>query len=399
MRLHTVMLFAFLALQAQGRIAAQASPRVRRGAELVLTIGSDTGAALRDSAARNISDVKVGRDGRIYVFDVYERAVKVFSDSGRFLFRFGEGGREGGLATHPEMAIDGSTVVVRDTALHRTDTFGLDGKLVRTQLIQPGELSTRRYRMRGGLVLRAETPLIARIGGGAAPVAPLYRTIGLERSPSRPLDTLFTIRSDTAFIRWPKVMGRDWPVVPRFGAGGAWTLQGDSIIAHADGYTGRVSWYSITKAGAQITRTASLGRAGESVTADEIAGEAARIGADMVTGWRAADSALAHVNEATLVVTPRQWSLATRALFADDGSLWTGVNRIMSMRAPTGERVFIGEANTWTVFPPHDAPFTVALRPLFRLTAVRGDKLYGYGYADNGDMLVTVYKLTAPLSR
>lgn len=384
---------------APARAGAQPSPQVRRRAAIVLTIGRDSGAFRRDTAARNISDVKVSGDGRIYVYDVYDRAVKVFDDGGRFLFRFADGGREGGFATRAELTIDATNIIVRDTALHRTDTFRLDGKQVRTQLIQLSERWVRRYPMRGGLTLRAEAPLIAPYGTSWYRPGPMFRTIGLEHAPSRPLDTLFTIRTDTAFLEWRRVFDQGWPVVPRFGAGGAWALQGDSIIAHADGYSGRVTWYSVSRPGARVIRTASLGHAGERVTADEIAGEAARLAAGSISYRRNADSLAEHVTEATLAHTPAQWSLATRALFADDGSLWIGVNRIMSMRMPTGDEVYIGEANTWTVFPPHEPPFTVDLRPLFRLTAVRGDKLYGYAYADNGDVLVTVYTLTAPQRR
>ena len=55
--------------------------------------------------------------------------------------------------------------------------------------------------------------------------------------------------------------------------------------------------------------------------------------------------------------------------------------------------VRVGEDNTWAVFPPEGAAFTVTLRPMFRLMAVAGGRLYGYVDEGGGEPFVAVYEL------
>jgi len=162
-------------------------------------------------------------------------------------------------------------------------------------------------------------------------------------------------------------------------AGGAWAHSGDSIVAHADGYTGAITWYSIDERGATVIERARLGRPGREIAPDDMAVETARM-QGIVSSSRARESPIEALagDSAALLAVPPLWSVATKALFASDGSLWVGINRIYDIAVANGLALRVGEENTWAVFPAMGTAFTVMLRPLFRLTAVVGDRIYGY---------------------
>lgn len=79
---------------------------------------------------------------------------------------------------------------------------------------------------------------------------------------------------------------------------------------------------------------------------------------------------------------PARWSVATHAVFADDGSLWIAP-------PPTDEPFVI-----WTIFPPDDRPPHAARLPrTFTLSSVRQDLLYGHSISEDETPVVQVYRM------
>jgi hypothetical protein len=185
----------------------------------------------------------------------------------------------------------------------------------------------------------------------------------------------------------------------KFGAGSAWAVHGDSMLAYADGLTGQVTWYRVGRDGATIADTGWLGRRARPVTPDDVLEEQKRLQRLVVAADPARFRHATNLSEPRLIGAPSYWSVASRAMFADDGTLWIGVNRMYTDADEQGEYVVrVGDENTWAVFPPKGGgpAYTVSLRPLFRLTYVANKKLYGF--IDNGITAPTiqVYSLRKP---
>lgn len=83
---------------------------------------------------------------------------------------------------------------------------------------------------------------------------------------------------------------------------------------------------------------------------------------------------------------PTHWSVASRALFADNGSLWIG---------PPSRA---GKTVQWTVFPPANAnAFFVTLPSAFTLSSVRGARLCGHAKSEDETPIVQVYVMPITL--
>jgi hypothetical protein len=99
-----------------------------------------------------------------------------------------------------------------------------------------------------------------------------------------------------------------------------------------------------------------------------------------------------NLTKPLLLGTPAVWSTATKAFFSREGALWVGVNRVY-FDAADEHAVRIGDDNTWAVFPRTGDAFLVTLRPLFRLTDVVGDRLYGFVNDGGNAPVIEVYSL------
>jgi hypothetical protein len=182
--------------------------------------------------------------------------------------------------------------------------------------------------------------------------------------------------------------------VSRFGAGGAWVRSGDSLLVHADGYSGEVTWYAVGNRGATVTARGLLGRSGREATPEDVQAETDRLnGMALAVRGRDPSSADSLDFAAELLGAPTRWSVATTAIAADDGAVWIGINRIYHVAVDAANGVRVGEDNTWAVFPASGEAFTVTLRPLFRLTAVAGGRLYGFVDEGAGESRIAVYTL------
>jgi len=362
-----------------------------RTARVVLAIGQGDGTS-RDASFNRIVDVAVSRHGMMYVLDNGDRVVKIFDAEGRFVRQFGRRGNGPGEFNLPnELRVTDSLVEVRDRSTWRIVQFTPDGRHVRTRTVESNEWTWQRYPMRGGITLVEASPEIRGFSRSSVPNQPRLRVIGLERGARRALDTLFAIRPDTVFYRREGMRGGGTPIPSAFGAGGAWARFGDSVVAHADGYTGTVTWYVISGSGARVARTASLGRRGQAVTPERIAAEEARLNRSATpvissTGGRRTDAP--SPGAIRLEATPSQWSVVTRALFGNDGSFWVSDQTWISVRGAAE-----GEKTIWYAFPGSGAPYTVALPRSFTLTAVHGNRLFGYDAAAGEPHTVVVYAL------
>ena len=93
-----------------------------------------------DQGLTTPSDVAVSDQGRIYIVDGVNHAVKVFSSNGKKLFSFGSQGIGNGQFQHPlGIDIDSSgTVYVADTGNHRIQIFSAQGKYIDKITIEAG---------------------------------------------------------------------------------------------------------------------------------------------------------------------------------------------------------------------------------------------------------------------
>jgi hypothetical protein len=381
---------------AAGLAHAQARPAGRRVAEELLTIGADT-TPNAPRAFANIVDVKVGRDGRIYVLDAGDYAVKILDSTGAFVMRFGSRGRQNGEFMFPvELRLTDSTVDVRES--NRTSTFTLNGKFVRGVPVdyRLGNLE-RSWPVRGGSILERRSFVDWQMPATAA--APFREIMFVGSAKNAREEPLFRIRQDTVFMRRAtEKKGR--PIATRFGSGGAWALSGDSVLAYVNGYTGAITWYALDGARPRVSRSGYVGRRGDSVTTQDSIVEAERLAAlnpyrEMMTlpGGVTRSIAVRDSVRPILYALPSHWSVATRAMFSNDGALWTGINRQYRARVDDGSLLLFGDANTWAVFPLNGDAFTVDIRPFVRVHAIRDEKVYGALMTDAGATQLVVYQL------
>lgn len=87
---------------------------------------------------RTPSDVAVSDQGRIYIVDGVNHAVKVFSSSGQKLFSFGSQGNGNGQLQYP-LGIDidhSGTVYIADSGNHRIQMFSAEGEFIDKIIIE-----------------------------------------------------------------------------------------------------------------------------------------------------------------------------------------------------------------------------------------------------------------------
>ncbi|MEJ7811846.1 MAG: 6-bladed beta-propeller [Gemmatimonadaceae bacterium] len=361
-----------------GPLAQGQRPMPARTAQLALQIGEDMGV---DDAYNfgHVIGVAASRSGQIYVLDILERNVKVFDASGKFLRTFGRPGQGPGEFELPgDLRLSDSTVNVTDVTLRRVSSFTLDGKHLRTQRLPTlaGSLPGQKvFELRGGSTLAVSAAIVSPSSNGAS--SPSV-TVSVQPPSASRADTLLTYRTDD--VRWETstTPGPSGGMSTGFGDGGAWALLGDSLVAVADGYTGAVRWYIVDESGARLRRTASLGRQGKPVTSGDLAG-LERVFRTKYKGSRIANLPV------KFGAAPPLRSIATRAVFADDGSLWIA------------DGSSAGRTTPWSVFAAGASmPYVVQLPSSFTLTSVRGDRLYGYTKSEFDSPIAQVYRLGAP---
>ncbi|MBA3558253.1 MAG: 6-bladed beta-propeller [Gemmatimonadaceae bacterium] len=313
-------------------------------------------------------------DGRIFVLDAGAPDLKVFGPAGKYLTAFGRAGAGPREFTHPaDLLLSDSSVSVTDVMQRRLTTYTLEGKHIETRRFdntgadRPGYIV---YEMRGGSVLIVTGPIVT--NGGGSVFHDLYTSVLLKTVRPPKLDTLVRIRADLALYRRPGAWIANASTMG-VGDGGAWALLGDSMLALVNGHTGMVRWMSVAANGARVQRSAKLSRKLRPVTRQ-----------DVVTMKRQSRAEMPYYKNVALEFSeiPTHWSVASRALFADNGSLWIGPPY------PTGS------TGQWTVFPSGNAnAFSVSLPSAFTLSSVRGERLYGHAKSEDETPIVQVYAM------
>lgn len=355
-----------LLLRAAAAPAQQASePRYHLAT--LLTIGDDAEEAY---TFHRISDIAVSADGGIYVLDGGDHAVKAYDAAGRFLRRFGKRGSGPGEFTQPvDLRVD-SLVTVFDAGQHRLAAFSLAGEHRRTRRLAAPEgvaLSTQ-HLLRGGISI-GTTPARHSLGSPAHDPRQAVLLIGPDGTVA---DTLIAYHSGATL--WHPVNEQiPWGIARSdFGPAGAWAVLGDSMVVVADGYGGEVRWYAAAGGRLQRIRASRLPNVGRAITDADLR-EVER---------RFREETRQRVGRLALEPPPR-WSAATRAVIADDGSLW-----IQNGNDPD-------RSSIWSVFDPRGRfVHRIRLPAGFALRFVRGDRLYGIARTELDVDHVRVYRLS-----
>jgi hypothetical protein len=333
-----------------------------------LALGGDFGSSRATFV--DVAGVAAGPSGEVYVLDAGDKTVKVYSEAGRFIRRFGrQGGGPGEFQLPVSMVVD-SVVRVSDLALQRMTYFTLDGRHLRTSgTTAPSDL-----------VLLRVLPLRHAHLVGVTPTSVGVNTHGRTGSPyaavvfagaSGAVDTVLRPHSGVAIYHPRNAQVPLGLLQTHAGRGGAHAVLGDSIVATADGYTGEVRWYRVDRQELTLFRTRQLQSRSRPVTPDDIR----RMERDVYA--KSPDFPRRLVIE-----PPPRISIATEALFAPDGSLW--------IRNTGGS----GDAHVWTVFnPAGEVSIRLSLPRGFDLYHVRGDRLYGVARTENDAPVVQVYRL------
>jgi hypothetical protein len=208
---------------------AQRVPSETTTPQRIMQIGEDEASFIR------ISEVVASKDGRIFVLDAREPAIKVFSKSGTLTHSIGRSGAGPGEFTHPaQLQVGDQTLTITDWMQRRTSTFTLEGKHIETRRYESptkdGLFAIVRP-VRGGSALLLTSP--SGTNSRRDVTIDLYSRVVFSSSDGASLDTLLAIRGDVALWR----MKGSWIanfLIADVGDGGAWALSGDSLLATAD---------------------------------------------------------------------------------------------------------------------------------------------------------------------
>ncbi len=360
MLLHVTLFFGQAHAQTVGPV---------RPTRLVQTIGDDL--AISDFVFGRISGLAVAQSGRFFVMDAGECHIKAFDDRGTYLRAFGRAGGGPGEFSCPgtEVAVEDSLLVVQDLQQRRVSRFTFDGRLRATVRLEGNSSPTtleRSYSLRSGARLAVTG---ARIGTGASNLNSLV----MLHSPAGRVDTLARIRSDVVLVTFPTGLGGPSPA--GFGAGGGWAVFRDSLVAIADGYAAVVRWHDVSNDPARVVRTERIAATAREVSGTDLAAMEARLRRD------ASPQSQVRRPDATFVEAPSRWSVATRAVFGQDGTLFVAGGRRVE---PVTE---------WTAFPATGAPYRFQLPSAFFLTGSVGRRIYGWSRTNLGNQIVQIYEL------
>jgi hypothetical protein len=361
------MLLALLLLSTPAMAQAGGQvPAIR--VERLLSLGGDFGSA----TFADVADVATGPSGEVYVLDAGDKAVKVYSATGRFIRRFGRQGSGPGEFQMPVSIRVDSIVHVSDLGQRRMSYFSLDGRHLRTSRDPAaGDVGLLRVtHLRNGQFVAVTPAHVGVTADRPGRTGSPYSAV-VFAAAGRAIDTLLRPHSGAASYH-PRSAQLPFGLVPTHaGRGGAHAVLGDSIVATADGYTGEVRWYRADRQGLRLLRTRQLESRSRPVTPDDVR----RMERDLYAQRQ-------HLQRGMVIEPPPRISIATQALFSPDGSLW--------IRNTGG----LGDAHIWTVL---DAAGEVSIRlslPAgFDLYHVRGDRLYGVTRTENDAPVVQVYRL------
>ena len=338
--------------------AAQSGPRVPQfRIQQVLSLGGDF--AGENTSFADVEGIGVSRSGNLYVLDGQDRSVRVFDARGRFIRRFGrQGGGPGEFQVPTGIWVD-SIVGVSDGSQQRMSYFTLDGRHLRTvPAAMAGESPVLRLRpLRHGRAVGATPARMGLSANGAVREGSPYSAVVLVAGGAVS-DTLLRMHSGASSYH-PEDAVVPFGLMPsHMGQGGAYAVLGDSVVATVDGYSGTVHWYRVTPDDVRQFRTRQLPSRSRAVTSD-----------DRRRIERLIRARSPNLPRRLAIETPPQVSIASRALFSDEGFLWNPQHR----RSGPGvrlDRVWTGRERRLPAFAPG------GVRPAARArrSAVRGSQ-------------------------
>jgi len=349
--------------------------QVVRESQLILQIGEELGPD--EYTFSLIADVDVSpKDGGIYVLDGGEQTVKRYDRLGHYVNQFGRAGQGPSEFGLPHALSVDSVVRVYDISQRRMSVFSLDGEHIRTRRfgpIGPVNLSMV-FPIRSGMLVGVTTP---RFAYGHQSNDPNFSVVVLYPAADAIVDTLLVCHSGGTVWHARGKPG-PWGIADSpFGFGGAWAVHADSLVAVVNGYTGEAKIYLADSTGPTIMRQFQLPYESRPVSERDVAG--------VEENFRARREELGHPVGAIVLEPPPRWSIARRALFAHNGDLWINIGRATEI-----------DADRFNVIELEGGSMRELILPVgFRLSAVKGDLLYGTARSELGAGLVRVYSLSS----
>lgn len=363
------MAHGILAVAVLSSVALGQYPTLRIRAQAPI---GESGA--NDALVASARGIAIDSAGDIYVLDGGDRDVKVFDVAGRYVRRFaGPGAGPGELMRPLSIALRSGTVVVSD-AVNGDVLFERSGRHLGT--VGPSSLQDRSIRVRGGGRLWQEGPIDRLTGPDVS--APRDRDYALVyKGPSDSARTIFRYPSDLAQYRTAE--GRTVLLPSGFGNGGAWSLLGDSAVIIADGHTGRLARYSVSRSGRlSVVQRDSIRALARSVSGADRTSAAARIAARTGSFGRATVARVSRPGQ--LLDGPTRWSVASQVIPDTEGRGWIGAPRLISRFEADGSARQLTssvDGNVWYRFAPSGVDAMVSLPSNFQLRAVVGTCFLG----------------------
>ena len=355
------------------QVAIRAPERPERALRLEFTIGEKLGDD--NTSFGRLAGLAAAPDGRLYVLDGQTCVARVFSATGTFLQVLGGPGGGPGEFSCPgvRMEVRGTELVAVHDRSGRVSRFTFDGRHVATtqgRAPPRDSANVRRFAMRHGIDILVVRAQISHLAG---PEASRYTTVNERaRAEGGRTTRLLRFRFSSAYVSPRGDRSFVAAVSSSFGSSAAWAVHGDSLLAIADGETGRVTWMVATASGMRAVRHDSIPGGGRPVSAADLRSMAESFQRIELTGR--------FTRGVDIVDAPSVWSVAHRAFFSGDGSLWVG-------------GVAQGGSITWAVFPPNTGAFTTRVPADFWLSAVSQGRLYGYANDTDAGPVVRVYRM------
>lgn len=353
----------------QGAVAQEVVP------ELELTIGEIDGA--EEYVFSPVLYPLFAPDERIVVVSSGTGDIRVFDEAGEFVFDFGgSGGGPGEFlrAQYPVITPD-SQLIVYDAGQQRLTTFDLNGAVLDTERVEPiPEVQT----FVGWVPVRHGHALAVTVGA-LSPLPELHDprrawilVKGLE------LDTIGHFRVPVPVAHWETRDDSGQQYLDGLGPalGGAVALSGDSLVAVADGRTGIVRYLATTPDGLIEVRRVSLGLTGREMSRED-RDELERVARERPRVPSGADIRIEVAD---------YWSVASAAVFTDDGHLWVATH-------PDP-----GRSAVWRVIDPEGVLLDMRVRfpEGFRATSARGNRVLGAYRDELGVPYVGMYVVPVP---
>lgn len=317
-----------------------------------------------------VVSLAVTRDGEAIVADNQNRMVVRISRDGRFAGHVGRQGQGPGEYQMPAMVRTDSLIRVFDPMQRRVTEFTLTGERRSTRSLDAiaGLNVSRLWPTKGGMLAGATSPSWVMTGRGPAPGSNPDIIVFQSSDRGGRIDTLLVYHSGAAVFHPRSGSAVSGLAEAAMGPGGAWAMDGDSVVVVADGTSGEVRWIRVGSPPAVIRR----GRINLPVRRTEDRDRSAALSLLRSQGR--------ELPPDPVIILPPVWSIATHVVVMADRSVWIRNGNAHDNR------------NLWTVFDSGGQRL-VQLPAGFHLLA--GDREFLYGTMDTalGTQLVGKYRV------